>query len=261
AVVSAASRGIGLEFTRQLLARPDTRVFAVTRSNSPSKGLAPLLEQYGSRLTIVPNVDLTDPSSIAAGVDMISGACKGSSGPPIDLLINCAGILGDNSESMPGPEKSIFKVDPQWLERTMRVNFMSHVLMTQGIAPLMKRTVKKNTTADSISIAKIINISARVGSIEDNALGGWLSYRCSKAALNQFTKTAALELKRSHCAVISLHPGTTNTDLSTPFQKNLPVGQLMSPEDACSKMMAVIDGIRLDDTGGFFAYNGKPIAW
>ena len=260
-MVSTASRGIGLEFTRQLLARPDTRVFAVIRSHTPSKGIVSLLEQYGSRLTVVPSVDLTDLSSIAAGVDVISTACKGRAAHPIDLLINCAGILGDNSPNMPGPEKSILKVDPQWLELTMQVNFMAHVLMTQGIAPLMKRTIKKNISVDNTNISKIINISARVGSIGDNVLGGWLSYRCSKAALNQFTKTASIELKRYNCAVISLHPGTTSTDLSMPFQKNLPSGQLMSPEDACSKMMAVINRAGPDDSGGFFAYDGTRIVW
>lgn len=266
AVVSTASRGIGLEFTRQLLARPDTRVFAVIRSEHPGADLKSLVDIYADRVVIVPNVDLTDPQSIQTGIDKINAVCQGdanssSSTASIDLLINSAGILGNNSTEQPGPERSVLKVDPAWLMQTMQVNFMAHVLMTQGVAPLMKRRFAKDQPATSQNIGKIINLSARVGSIEDNALGGWLSYRCSKTALNQFTRTAAIELKRNNCAVISLHPGTCDTDMSQIFKKGLKPGQLMSTDVACAKMLTVIDGLDLDAAGGYYAYDGKTIAW
>ena len=207
-------------------------------------------------MRVIGGVDLEDAGSIEAGYKRIAEECK-----EVDLLINCAGILGDNSAEQPGPERSILKVDPEWLQKTMSVNFMSHVLMTQGIAPLMKRRAKKGETLSDDDTTKIVNISARVGSLSDNGLGGWLSYRCSKSALNQFTKTASIELKRHHCAVLSMHPGTTDTELSKPFQKGLPAGQLMSTQEAVSRMLHVIRGASIEDTGSFYDYAGKRIEW
>ena len=256
-VVSTASRGIGLEFARQLLLQPDSVVYAVCRSEEIPNDLVELRQKYSdNRLKVIGGVDLEDASSIEDGYRRIAAECK-----EVDLLINCAGILGDNSAEQPGPERSILKVDSEWLQKTMSVNFMSHVLMTQGIAPLMKRRAKKGETLSDDETTKIVNISARVGSVSDNGLGGWLSYRCSKSALNQFTKTASIELKRHHCAVLSMHPGTTDTGLSKPFQKGLPAGQLMSTQEAVSKMLHVIRGASIEDTGSFYDYAGKTIEW
>jgi NAD(P)-dependent dehydrogenase (short-subunit alcohol dehydrogenase family) len=218
--------------------------------------LSKLTSEYGEeRLKVITGVDLEDPKSIEHGCQVIAEQCSEG----VDLLINCAGILGDHSVEMPGPERSVLKVDPTWIRKTMDVNFISHVLLTQGIAPLMKRKVIKGEPAPAAT--KIVNISARVGSINDNHLGGWLSYRCSKSALNQFTKTASIELKRHHCAVLSLHPGTTDTGLSKPFQKNLPAGQLMSPAVAVTSMLRVIEGATLESSGSFLSYDGVPIEW
>jgi NAD(P)-dependent dehydrogenase (short-subunit alcohol dehydrogenase family) len=264
AVVNTSSRGIGLEFTKQLLTKPNTRVIALTRSHIHTKELQELLMEHGDRLRVVSGLHLDDPSSIQKCISTVTSLCQAPPAgtlPAINLLINCAGILGDNSVLSPGPEKSVLKVDPAWLLSSMQVNFISHVLMTQGLAPLMKHRLKKDERSNKNNISKIVNLSARVGSIDDNKSGGWLSYRCSKSALNQFTRTASIELKRDNCAVISLHPGTTDTGLSKPFQKNLPVGQLMSPELACSKMLSVIDNLTLDDTGNFYAYDGSKIMW
>ena len=256
-VVSTASRGIGLEFARQLLLQPDSVVYAVCRSEEIPDDLVELRQKYSdNRLKVIGGVDLEDASSIEDGYRRIAAECK-----EVDLLINCAGILGDNSAEQPGPERSILKVDSEWLQKTMSVNFISHVLMTQGIAPLMKRRAKKGETLSDDGTTKIVNISARVGSVSDNGLGGWLSYRCSKSALNQFTKTASIELKRHHCAVLSMHPGTTDTGLSKPFQKGLPAGQLMSTQEAVSKMLHVIRGASIEDTGSFYDYAGKRIEW
>ena len=257
-VVSTASRGIGAEFTRQLLlARPDSVVYAVCRSHDVPEGLSEVITEYGAdRVKMIGGVDLENAVSIEEGYTRIANECM-----EVDLLINCAGILGNNSPEQPGPERSILKVNPEWLQKTMNVNFMSHVLMTQGIAPLMKRRAKKGESLSDDETTKIVNISARVGSMSDNGLGGWLSYRCSKSALNQFTKTASIELKRHHCAVLSIHPGTTDTGLSKPFQKGLPSGQLMSTQESVSKMLHVIRGATIEDTGSFFDYAGERIEW
>ena len=258
-VVNTASRGIGLEFTRQLLHKAETKqVFALCRNSSPSVGLVGLQEQFGSKLVVIPGVDLEDDSSIQSAVKCVSDQAENG----VDLLINCAGILGDNSPEMPGPERSILKIDPAWLRKTMTVNFMAHVLMTQGIAPLMKRRKpKKGEVLTEEDKGAIWNLSARVGSITDNHLGGWTSYRCSKTALNQFTRNAAIELKRHHVGVYSIHPGTTDTGLSKPFQKNLPAGQLLTCEEACSQMLRVMDTTPLEETGSFWAFDGKRIEW
>jgi Dehydrogenases with different specificities (related to short-chain alcohol dehydrogenases) len=106
-------------------------------------------------------------------------------------------------------------------------------------------------------------LSARVGSIGDNRLGGWHSYRASKAALNMLVRTIAVELGRTHpqAVLVVLHPGTVDTPLSRPFQRNLREGQLMTSEQAAAHLLSVIDSLTPADSGGFFAWDGQPIAF
>ena len=107
----------------------------------------------------------------------------------------------------------------------------------------------------------VASLSARVGSISDNNLGGWLSYRTSKAALNMVNRTAALELKRGKGQVISvnIHPGTVDTDLSKPFQRGVRPGKLFTRENAVRDMIAVIEAASIDDSGGTYDFAGKMI--
>jgi len=107
------------------------------------------------------------------------------------------------------------------------------------------------------------NISARVGSIGDNRLGGWYAYRGAKAAQNMFTKTLAIEWARSRRNVIcvALHPGTTDTDLSRPFQANVPAGKLFTPERTVRQLLEIIDRLTPADTGRFLAWDGGGIPW
>ena len=115
---------------------------------------------------------------------------------------------------------------------------------------------------DIQELSKVINLSARVGSITDNGLGGWYSYRMSKAALNMFTKTSSVELKRSNILTMSIHPGTTDTDLSIPFQKNVQPNKLFTVDYSVGKMLDVIwSKTSLLETGKFFAYDGTEIPW
>jgi NAD(P)-dependent dehydrogenase (short-subunit alcohol dehydrogenase family) len=106
-------------------------------------------------------------------------------------------------------------------------------------------------------------LSARVGSISDNRLGGWASYRASKAALNMLLRTAAIEhqRRRPESIVVALHPGTVDTRLSAPFQRGVPEGKLFTPTYAVDRLLHVIDGLRPTDTGGFFAWDGQPIEY
>jgi len=137
-------------------------------------------------------------------------------------------------------------------------NFIGHVMMTQALIPLLKKTPQ---LAQQHGPSRVVNISARVGSISDNHLGGWMSYRCSKAALNMFTKTLSLEVKRQHIYTCSLHPGTTKTDLSKPFQKNVKPDKLFSVEHSVEQMLQVIWDLDQANTGKFYAFDGKTIEW
>lgn len=162
-------------------------------------------------------------------------------------------MLGDNTQSRPGPERSISGIDRDWLVRTMDTNLIGHIMLTKELIPLLRKSGREST---------IVNISARVGSIDDNKLGGWYSYRMSKAALNMFTKTLSVELKRYKCRVISIHPGTTDTELSIPFQKNVNPDKLFTTSHSVSQMYGnVIQKITLADTGKFFAYDGSEIPY
>ena len=109
----------------------------------------------------------------------------------------------------------------------------------------------------------IASLSARVGSIADNGLGGWYSYRAAKAAQNQLMRTLAVELKRSHpkLAVLQLHPGTVDTPLSGPFKARVPAGKLFTPELAAAQLLQVIEASTIADSGRFLAYDGSEIAW
>lgn len=111
--------------------------------------------------------------------------------------------------------------------------------------------------------ARFAVISAKVGSITDNRLGGWYSYRASKAALNMFLKTLSIEWQRNmkHCVVLSLHPGTTDTPLSQPFQQSVPKGKLFTPEYVSNCLLPIIANATPVQTGCFFAYDGTELPW
>ena len=245
-VVSTASRGLGLEFAKHHLERSDANnVIALCRQ--PSRQLEELQTTYKSRLTIIDNFHLDKQDTIVAAAEQIGKSCDS-----IDLLINSAGILGDNSPSKPGPERSINGIDRDWLVKTLDTNLIGHIMLTKELLPLIKKG------QDST----VVNVSARVGSIDDNKLGGWYSYRMSKAALNMFTKTLSLELKRHKCCVVSIHPGTTDTDLSVPFQKNVNPDKLFTTSySVCQMYTNVIDKVTVADTGKFYAYDGTEIPY
>ena len=158
----------------------------------------------------------------------------------IDLLINTVGLLHDEHH---GPEKSITRFEPDWLQRSMAINVTPSLMLARYSQPLLKTSER----------SCFVVISARVGSIEDNRLGGWISYRSSKAALNMAMKTLSIEWRRTvpNCCVTVLHPGTTNTALSQPFQRNVPEGKLFDPEKTAGLLLNVIAGLESQDSGRF----------
>jgi NAD(P)-dependent dehydrogenase (short-subunit alcohol dehydrogenase family) len=191
----------------------------------------------------LPSLDLTSEASIA------SAACQllQSDAPP-RLIIDATGFLHGDGVS---PEKSLRQLDAANLAKAFSLNVIGPALLMKHFFPLLPRSGK----------AVFATLSARVGSIGDNHLGGWYGYRASKAALNQLVRTAAIELKRRQpeAICVALHPGTVDSRLSAPFRK---IGlAVRSPAEAAGGLLEVIDRLRPEDSGGFFDYRGEPVPW
>jgi len=195
-----------------------------------------------------------------ASIDALANEIKTSFNNRVDCLLNVAGLLGDG-QTTPGPERSLSKLNREWVEKTMAVNVIGPVMLSQALAPMMvsKKRGRKSTEDDERAQTVIVNLSARVGSISDNELGGWYSYRFSKSALNQATRTMAHELKRQGTWTIALHPGTTDTDLSKPFQRNVQEGRLFPVEFTVGSLLDVVDCMEDKHSGGLYDWAGKAI--
>ena len=151
------------------------------------------------------------------------------------------------------PEKSLRHIQSKNLVTYFQVNTIGAVLWAKYLLPLLRKSER----------AVFAAVSAKVGSIGDNGLGGWYGYRASKSALNMLLKNVAIEWRRVAPKVIVtlLHPGTTDTDLSKPFQKNVPEGKLFPPEKTVNLLRAVIAKLTPEDTGEFFSWNGDRLPW
>ena len=244
-VVVGGSRGIGLALVSAILNRGRGRVIAASRKPEESASLRALQEQWPGRLHCLP-CDVTDAASITTMANSVHAHVGSTSN--VNLLLNVAGILHDPTTEMM-PERSLASVDPTTCTRVMQINAIGPLLVTQAL----QRQLAKG--------AVIGNLSARVGSISDNRLGGWWSYRMSKAALNQATRNMANEMRRREIIAVALHPGTTDTDLSLPFQKNVRPEKLFSTEFTANALLDVLEGLRLEDSGEFFAYDGSRIEY
>jgi NAD(P)-dependent dehydrogenase (short-subunit alcohol dehydrogenase family) len=190
-------------------------------------------------------LDLLDEESVQAA----AAAVRERSGR-LDLLINCSGILHEGAMA---PERSLADVDAANLIKAFRVNALGALLVAKAFEPCLRRGRS----------ARFACLSARVGSIGDNRLGGWYAYRSSKAALNQMIRTLSIQWRRLNRPILCvlLHPGTVATDLSAPFTQNYDPAKLFEPDRAARQLLRVLEGLGLDDTGGFFAWDGRPIPW
>jgi len=250
-VVTGASRGIGKEFVRSLMNRTQGKIVACCRSPSTASDLASMVGS-SDRVDII-QLDVADQQSI----ENAGAAIKEKHGR-VDVLLNVAGILGDGVTT-PGPERSLSKMDRDWVEETMAINCIGPVMLSKELAPLMRSKSRRKDESETRPKSVIANLSARVGSISDNELGGWYSYRFSKAALNQATRTMAHELKRQGTWAIALHPGTTNTDLSKPFQRNVQEGRLFPVDFTVCQLLDVIDSLRDENSGGLYDWSGAAL--
>ena len=227
AVIVGASGGIGAALEEALVDEGSfERVHGFARSRSGAQHL-----------------DLEDEASIAAAAATVAN------GPPMNLMVIATGILHDSDH---GPEKAFCELDPAWMARNFAINTIGPALVLKHFLPLLPRS----------GTPVIAALSARIGSIADNRLGGWTSYRASKAALNMIVRNAAIEAKRrsDRSIVVALHPGTVDTPLSKPFNGNVAAGSLFEPGRAAVQLLDVIDGLKPTDSGGHFAWDGAAIA-
>ena len=177
---------------------------------------------------------------------MAEAARQLADGPRFHLIINAAGVLHTDQFM---PEKRLADLTSAQMLATFQANTFGPALVLRYFVPLLDR-----------ERAIMAMLSARVGSIGDNRLGGWFSYRASKAALNMLVKTAAIEVARTqkHSVLVALHPGTVNSRLSQPF-KGETIGR--PAHDAATDMLAVLDALTPADTGTFRSYNGAELPW
>jgi NAD(P)-dependent dehydrogenase (short-subunit alcohol dehydrogenase family) len=245
-LIQGSSRGIGLEFVRQLLGDATRgRIFAACRAPQDAPPLVDLAAR-DPRLRLV-KLDVASESSIRAAAATVAAEV-----PRLHLIVNCAGLLHDRQAGI-SPEKRLADVEPAALAASFAVNAAGPLLVARHFEPLLAHVER----------AVFASISARVGSISDNRLGGWYAYRGAKAAQNMFTKTLAIEWARSRRNIIcvALHPGTTDTELSRPFQANVPPQKLFSTERTVAQLLAVIDRLTSADSGRFLAWDGTGIDW
>lgn len=232
-LVVGGSGGIGRSLTSELLARyPEAQIGA-----SYYQGRCAVEHE---RLTWR-QLDVRDSLSIA---DWASDFKR------VDWIVNAAGYLHG---SRGGPEKSIAALDAEFLLENIRINTLPTLMLAKSFAAALKQS----------PAPLLATVSARVGSIEDNRLGGWYSYRISKAALNMALKTLSIEWKHSHPrgCVAALHPGTNDTALSKPFQANVPADDLFATTYTASMFTDLLAKLGPADSGKFWAWNGEILPW
>ncbi|KQU29008.1 short-chain dehydrogenase [Methylobacterium sp. Leaf94] len=232
AVVIGASGGIGRALVAGLVARGTYgSIFALSRSGTVEAGPV-----------AVGPIDLTDEASVRIAAERV-----GRHGP-VGLVVVAAGLLHGSGVA---PEKAIRTLDPAAMAAVFAVNAIGPALAAKHFLPQMPRAGRSVFAA----------LSARVGSISDNRLGGWYAYRASKAALNQILRTLAIEARRTHpdAIVAGLHPGTVTTALSEPFRPDPNTPGLFTPETSAAHLLRVIEGLGPEDTGGVFAWDGRRV--
>ena len=242
ALVYGATGGLGLALCEQLLARDDVeRIWACARHAETHEALAALERQHGPRLRRL-DVDPLTATDLAARL--------ADEAPRLDLLLCASGLLqGERARA----EKSLAQVDQAGLLESYLANAVLPLLLIRQLTSLLKGQHP----------CQIAALSARVGSIGDNHLGGWYGYRMAKAALNQGLRCASIELSRLNpqSCVLALHPGTTDTALSRPFQARVPADKLFTPAYAAERLLAVLAVRTPAETGSFWDWQGQPVVW
>jgi len=231
-LVVGGSGGIGAALVRCYLDHPQVVEVVATWHDKPG--------DFSHSKLLWRRLDVTREDQIAALADGV---------PVLGRLINCVGVLHGAGK---GPEKTVKSLDPAFFLQAMTVNTLPTLLLAKYFGEALKRE-------QSVFAA----LSARVGSIGENNLGGWYSYRASKAALNMALKTLSREwrVKVPRCCVAALHPGTTDTPLSQPFQGNVTPDRLFTPERTARQLLAIIEGLNPELSGRFWSWDGAELPW
>jgi NAD(P)-dependent dehydrogenase (short-subunit alcohol dehydrogenase family) len=228
-VITGASRGLGLEFVRQLLERGDAVEAGVLLLEENADVLRALARESEGRLRVHP-LDVTDTASVSAFARAVD------EGGPLDVLINNAGIFGGT--------EPLSKLDFQGMLRTFDTNALGALRVTSALLPALRRG----------STRRIACLSSRAGSLADNTSGRNYAYRLSKAALNMGVRNLAVELRPEGFTVICLHPGWARTDMGGPTAPQ-------TPEESVSGLLQVVDRASPEDTGRFIDFRGQEVPW
>jgi len=237
AVVIGASGGIGTALVSALSKRPNAgRIYAASRN-----------PHEDARQNVIPvQLDLENESTIECAAN------QAAEDGPLHLVIVSTGILHDSTVHPEiTPEKSWSALNADQLMRVFAINTIGPSLAAKHFLPLLDRDRRSVFAA----------LSARVGSISDNRLGGWYGYRASKSALNMIIRTLAIELSRRNrnAICIGLHPGTVDSKLSAPFQSNVADDKLFAPAFAATRLLEVVDQVTPEQSGRLLAWNGLEI--
>lgn len=233
-VVIGSSGSIGSAFIKNILQNPELKkLYAFSRSGLP----------FDDNKVISKVLYLEDEESIAHASNFVKNE-------ELDLIIVATGMLHDSEIK---PEKSLKEISEEKLHKLFAVNTIGPALIAKHFIPHLAKD-KKSTLAF---------LSARVGSISDNELGGWYSYRASKAALNMVIKNLSIEVVRKYknTIIVGLHPGTVDSKLSKPFQTNVKQEKLFTPDYSAKQMLKVIDELKPENSGDILAYDGQKIGY
>lgn len=235
ALVIGARGGVGEAFVESLLRTPDAQVWATSRS--------PQTSAHPRRTSSF--LDITDEDSIKE----VSQQMRAADFTP-NLVLNCSGVLCTEGVE---PERAWRELDIDVMRRVFDVNAFGVALLAKHVIPMFPR--------DQRSV--FVSLSARVGSISDNRLGGWYSYRASKAAQNMLIKGLAIEggRRRPQLICVALHPGTVRSKLSEPFTSKMSPDKLFTPEESCDHLSRVIEQLKPTDSGNFYAWDGQAIPY
>lgn len=246
-LIIGGTGGIGRAMVEQLINSEKSsetdgpRVFATYHRNVP--------DFAADNLYWIP-MNICDEQSIQQAADVLKQQTA-----HIDWVVNCAGLLHTDAQQ---PEKALRQIETAFFLQNMQVNALASLLIAKHLKPFLANAQR---TIDRPAV--FATISARVGSISDNQLGGWYSYRMSKAALNMGMKNLSIEWARSlkDVCVVVMQPGTVNTQLSAPFQGNVADGHLFSPAYSAECLLEVLNGMTAAQSGSFVDWAGESIPW
>ena len=220
------------------------KVVIIGASGGIGRALADQAEARGAEVIRLsrPATDVDDEAAIAAAAE--------AAGDGLSHVIVASGLLHRGPQ---GPERDWRQLSAEWMLESFKANTVLPALIAKHFLPRLGR--------DAPALFAVL--TARVGSIGDNRLGGWHSYRASKAAANQLVRTLSVELRRKNpgATIVALHPGTVDTGMSRPFQRNVPAEKLFTPEISAAYLWAVMDGIGPTQSGSFLAWDGSEIPW